>query len=111
MRTRNFHYVVWHEDDIKKLFVFTECPLVEKFAYVKHQGNSDNNPHYHFYFVIRGSDEFPSKLNGVNDNYCVGCNVSENDILNYFLRLLDGSGIYKRTFRTNIDGYKKYNGA
>ena len=110
MRTRRVHYLVWHEDDIKKLLVFTNCPLVKKFAYIKHQGDSEQYPHYHFYFVISGSDEFLFKLNGVNDRYCVDCRAKESDIINYFLRSPYGCEVDLQSFKTNIEGYKNYNG-
>ena len=110
MRIRRLHYIVWHEDDIMKLITFTHCPLVEKFAYIKHQGDSDCRTHYHFYFVIRGSEELPSKLNGVNDTYCVGCFNKESAILDYFLNSSHRCQIDKQSFRTNIESYKKYNG-
>ena len=111
MYKKAFHYIVKHEDDIKKMLVFTQCPLVEKFAYVKHDNYSGQCSHYHFYFVVKckSLDVILSELTGVNGCFLSDVPKKEGLLLQYFLREVAGDVPDMRIFKTNIEGFKKYN--
>ena len=109
---RSFSYVVWKQEEIKKLIEFSDNPLVRGFAYVKHVMKDNGNTHYHFYFILNGMRTMYhlEKLTGVpKERIFFGRDTFKAE-LNYMLRAGEVDEAVPGSFKTNIKGYKKYNG-
>jgi len=111
-RRRDFGYVVSEQDEVQKLLNFTNHTLVRGFAYIKHTMKNNGNTHYHFYFILNGmcTSYYLEKLTGVSMKRIFFARDTFKAELDYMLRAGEVDIADLKSFRTNIDGYKKYNG-
>lgn len=109
---RHYSYVVTNQEEVQKLLNFTENPLVKGFAYVAHSMKNNGNIHYHFYFIMKDaqSSDGMEKMTGIPMERIFFARSSVKDEINYMLCAGDVDTVVRKSFRTNIEGYKKYNG-